>query len=533
MGNSKNAQIFKEWVPDWLVFVSLFIFLIPLGSGLGLYAGSISTAASFYGVDAIDINYSMMVYYLAIASIFPLEVKFFNYFSTKPYLIGCLAIFVGFNLLLYFNKSYSGLVVLRFFTGAISHGVIGMIFALIFRQFHEQRSRVLGYATLYSVLFGTGPLAYILTAHLFANHNFNSIFLVVILACIPGAILMLSIIKPKADLRKQGKLPLKSTDWISFVIYASFLLSLAYFMLYGQYYHWFQTMRMVLVFMGVVLLLLIFVMRQITLETPYIDLRIYKTRNFRIGIALLVFFYIAKSDLTLLAGFMRKSVNLDNYHYGYIMLINGVAIMFGALLGARYILAGTRIRIIWLMGFGALLGYHLIALHILGSQAEIVDLILPLFLNGFGIGLLIISIVIFYVTAVPPSIGFSASVSGVAFRATITTLSLALTSMAGQYFRKVHYQSFSHHVSQIHPTTMQRMVQYKQILLNHGASAVQSSAGTMQQLGANVSYQNQLLFIRDYFMLMSYFLVFVILLIATIPHFSYHIQKIKARLIPL
>ena len=74
---SSNIQIFKSWVPNWLIFVALFVFLLPIAPGLGLYAGGISTAASFYGVDTIDISYSMVVYYLAIASFFSIGSQIF------------------------------------------------------------------------------------------------------------------------------------------------------------------------------------------------------------------------------------------------------------------------------------------------------------------------------------------------------------------------------------------------------------------------------------------------------------------------
>ncbi len=533
MRNRNNIQIFKRWVPTWAIFVSLFIFLLPLASGLGLYSGGFSTAASFYGVDTIDIKYSMVVYYLAIASFFPLEARFFNFFSTKPYLLACLSIFLFFNVILYFTHSFKVLIVFRFLSGAISHGVIGMIFTLVFKQFHEQRSRILGYATMYSVLFGSAPLTYVLNAYLFSNYSFNSIFLFVVLAIVPGTVLMFVILRDDIDLRRNGKMPLKSVDWISFVVYASLLLSLSYFFLYGQYYYWFQSLRITLVFCGIIVLLITFVLRQNALEVPYIDMRVYKTRNFRIGMALLVVFYMGKGDLSLLNGFMTNSVNLDVYHYSYVMLFNGLGVVIGALLGGRYILAGLRIRIIWMIGFGSLLGYHLFALHVLNHQAEMVDLFMPLFLNGFGNGILIISIVIFYATAVPAEIGFSASVSGVAYRATTFSASMAITSMMGQYFHKIHHQRFSDSVTMTNPLATERISQYKHALLNRGASMHDSRAGAMKLLGKTVANQENLLFIKDYYLYMSFVLGFIIILIVTIPHFSYRIKKIRAKLIPI
>ncbi len=533
MANKNNIKIFKSWVPTWFIYICLFIFLLPIAAGLGLYAGGVSTAASFYGVDSIDINYSMVVYYLAIASVFPLEARFFNFFSSKPYMLACLSVFLLFNYILYQTHSYGVLVVFRYLSGAMSHGVIGIVFTLVFKQFHEQRSRILGYATMYSVLFGSAPLTYVLNAYLFSNYSFNTIFLFVIIAVIPGALLMMLILRNDIDLRRNGKIPLKEVEWVSYVIYASLLLSLAYFVLYGQYYHWFQSLRMVLVFSAIVILLFLFILRQKALKDPYINLKVYNTRNFRIGMLLLIFFYMGKGDLGMMKSFMTNSVNLDVYHYSYVMLINGLGVVFGSLLGARYILAGTRIRIIWMLGFGALLGYHLLAISVLNHQAEIADLIMPLFLNGFGNGILIISIVIFYVTAVPPEIGFSASVSGVAYRASTFTASIAISTLLGQLYGKVHYQRFSESVTKTNPLVMQRLSKYKHALLSRGASFHDSSAGASKLLGKAVAKQESLLFIKDYFWFMSFLMALIIILIVTIPDFTYRIKKIRSRFIPI
>jgi len=533
MANKNNIQIFKSWVPTWLIFVTLFVFLLPIAPGLGLYSGGISTAASFYGVDSVDIYFSMVVYYLAIASIFPLEARFFNFFSSKRYLIVCLIIFLFLNFLLYLTHNYTVLVVLRYVSGALSHGVIGIVFTLVFKQFHEQRSRVLGYATMYAALFGSGSLTYIINAYLLSNYSFNSIFLFYILSIIPGSIMMVVILRNYIDLRRNGKIPLKNVDWPSFVIYSSLLVTIAYFLLYGQYYQWFHSVHMVICFVAIVLLLIVFITRQQALKEPYIDLRVYKTRNFRIGMALLVVFYLGKGDLGLLNSFMTNSVNLDVYGYSYVMLINCAGIIIGSLLGARYILAGTRIRIIWMIGFGSLLAYHLFAIAVLNHQATIAELIMPLFLCGFGNGILIISIVIFYVTAVPPEIGFSASVSGVAYRSITFTGSMALTSFMALRFQKIHHQSFSAELTQANPLLKERITTYTNNLLNQGLPLQNGRAGAMKLLGKSVANQENLLFIKDYYWYMSVLLAFVIILIVTIPNFNYQIKKIKARFIPI
>ena len=82
----------------------------------------------------------------------------------------------------------------------LSLGFIGVIFTLIFRQFSQQRSRVLGYATFYGALFSTMPLAQILDAYVFSYYDFNVIFLIKIFMVIPGFLLLLIILKRKCSI---------------------------------------------------------------------------------------------------------------------------------------------------------------------------------------------------------------------------------------------------------------------------------------------------------------------------------------------
>lgn len=528
-----NKAIFKSWVPQWLILSAIFIALLPIASVLGIYVSGIRSAASYYDVDTIDIQYSIVIFYLAIAGVFPLERRFFNFFSSKPYLAGVSIIYVFINLILYKTSSIGLLFLLRFVGGALSLGFIGIMFNLLFKQFHAQRSRVLGYATFYGALFSTLPFANILDAFVFSYFDFNMIFIFKIFLFLPGIILLFIILKKDLDLRIQRKIPFVNVDWKSCVLYVSTLMLLAYVLLYGQYYNWFRSLRITLSSIALVIMLILFVFRQLKLHRPYIDLSIYKYRNFRIGMLLLIAFYLGKGDMSVASGFFANSVNLDVYHKGYVMLVNGLGIIVGAGLTARFIMTGTNIRLIWVTGFGALLGFHLSMLSILSSQAETTDLLIPLFLQGFGNGTLILSIVLFYVSAVPREVAFFASVTGVAFRFFTFTASMALISFMGLQQKSVHFHSFGNEIQKTNTMVSNRMQSYKTALLNRGASDLQASAGAKKMLSLAVAKQNDLLFARDYYTYMSVFIFIVMLLIVLIPRFHFHLRKIGAKLIPL
>ncbi|MBU2060708.1 MAG: MFS transporter, partial [Bacteroidetes bacterium] len=73
---TQPSIIFKNWVPKWLVKTILFLTILPVICMLAGYIGGISSAASYYGLDPTDIQFSIVLYYIGIASFFPLERRF-------------------------------------------------------------------------------------------------------------------------------------------------------------------------------------------------------------------------------------------------------------------------------------------------------------------------------------------------------------------------------------------------------------------------------------------------------------------------
>ncbi|MFI2742070.1 MFS transporter [Zhouia sp. PK063] len=529
---SEYQKSFKPWVPRWLMLTAIILTLIPIGSVLGIYIGGVPSAMSYYSADGNDIRFSVVVFYLAIVCTFPLEKKFFNRFASKPYFVANCIIFVVINLILYNSKSLAILIIFRFIGGALTLTFIGALFTLVFQQFHSQRTRVLGYAILYGILIGSTPLSYIIDAFVFSNYDFNAIFILKIFFCLPGFILLFFCLKNNVDFRN-SKEPLRNIEWQSYILYSATLITAAYALLYGQYYGWFHSVHFTFSVILFVIFLMAFILRQLKLENPYINLSIYKYRNFRIGMLMLVAFYLAKGDTSVSYGFLANSIGLDVYFKSYVMLINGLGILVGMGLTARFILAKTKIRLIWLTGFGALLFYHIYMLFILGNQAETNDVLIPLFFQGFGNGTLMLSIVIFYVTSVPQEISFAASVTGVSYRFFTFTSSMALVAFLGLHQGSIHYHNYAQEIVVTNPKNIQHLNSFKNTLLQNGASNLQATVGANKMLGTEIKKQINLLYARDYYLYMSFFIIFVMLSIALIPHFHYKLRKIGDKLIPI
>lgn len=529
---NQSSNIFKSWVPKWLIRVIIFLVILPAASMLAGYIGGITSAASYYGLDPTDIQFSMVLYYVGIASFFPLERRFFSYFASKTYFLMSILLFTGINLLLYSTQNALLFFVLRFFGGAITVAIIGVTLNLLFSQFHSERSRVLGYAVFYGTLLISNAFTYLFDAYIFQNYNFNVLYLAIIYVQIPGALLLFLCLK--TDIRLHTKrFPLLNLDWKSFLIYSSLLSLIAYVILYGQYYNWFESIRIWICIGTIMLLFATFILMQKKKKRPFIDLSIYEFRNFRIGGLLLVLYYICKGDLSVANSFLFNQMGLDTFHYAYVMFFNALGILVGIAITARFLLRKRNMRLIWLTGFAFLLLYHIQMFFVFGSQANEESVLLPLFFQGMGNGILMLSIVMFTISSVPESKSFSASLSGVSFRFFAFTVSLALISFMNLRQASVHYHALGNTVTTLNFESNKRLQLYENLALAKGASAMKAKVMAKKLLGKAIANHTNMLFARDYYYFMGIVIFFIMLGIALIPHLHFRFRKIGARLIPI
>ncbi|WP_448634398.1 hypothetical protein [Pedobacter panaciterrae] len=68
--------VFKRWAPEWLIRGTIFIVILPCLLLFGLSTANPNAAAGYYGIEPADVQYSMIIFYAAVASFFALERRF-------------------------------------------------------------------------------------------------------------------------------------------------------------------------------------------------------------------------------------------------------------------------------------------------------------------------------------------------------------------------------------------------------------------------------------------------------------------------
>src|SRR3954447_23383120 len=73
-----KIPVFKSWVPEWMIRAVIFIVVLPSMALFGLSTANGAAATGYYGIEPADVQYSMIVFYAAVASFFALERRFFS-----------------------------------------------------------------------------------------------------------------------------------------------------------------------------------------------------------------------------------------------------------------------------------------------------------------------------------------------------------------------------------------------------------------------------------------------------------------------
>jgi len=510
----QQLPVIKSWVPSWVIRIVLFMVILPSLGLFGLSTASGSGASGYYGAEPGDVQYSMIVFYAAVASFFALERRFFSFVAMKPYLLISTLVQIVTSYICYDTHNYQVLLLFRFLQGMANCASTSICITLIFGQLKTERAREIGYSIFYGMLLCIAQFTTLVTAPLLDAFDFNVLYKAVIFLYIPGTVLLFFLLN---NVRTEKKFPLYQLDWASFLIYAAALCLLGYVLVYGQQYEWFSDRRISFATAGFVLLLFTHILRQRSLKRAYLDLDVFKYRKFALGALLIFILYICRGAMGVTTTYLVTVLGMDPIHIGYLYLANIAGVVFSVLVSSRLILMQRSMRLIWIMGFIFLLIFHAWMYTLFVPQADAVTFVVPLFIQGMGAGTLMAPIILFMISAVPAQLGGTASATGVFFRFTGFCSSIAVINYFSITRQTEHLNKFQEQLNTTNVLAVQRLAGYKQALISRGMAPDQASRLANGLLSKSVHVQTQLRYAMDYYQFICWLIVLTILLIALYP----------------
>lgn len=520
-----TLPVIKSWVPEWLTRSTIFLVHLPGLLLFGLSTANPAGAAGYYGIEPPDVQYSMIVFYAAIASFFALERRFFIFTATKEYYLLSLIIQMVSAYVCFRTQNFYILLLFRFIQGMANCQSTSICITLIFSRLRNERAREIGYSIFYCLLLCMNQVSSLVTAPILDIYDFNTLYKFILYTYIPGAVLLLIVMN---NVRLNRKMPLYQLDWGSFVIYAVALCMLGYGLVYGQQYNWLEDRRIVFSLSAALLLIGLHVLRQLYSKRPYLSVEVFRHRNFNLGMFLIFILYMVRGALGLVSIYFALVLGMDPIHIAYVLLANVGGIIVSTLISSRMVIMKRPMRLIWLYGFLLLLVFHVWMWFLFSSSANPSTFVLPLMIQGAGVGMLMTPIIIFTISSVPANLGSTASATGVFFRFTGFCSSIAFINYFELHHKNAHYNRFQEHLSVLSTALTERLSNYTHMLTAKGVAPDQAAKMARVLLDKSVDIQAQLRAMMDYYTFISIVLVIVVLVIALFPKVNRTIISLKS-----
>lgn len=518
-----KIPVFKPWVSEWMARSVIFAILMICLFSFAFYSSPV-TAMGFYGIQPNDVQYAMVVIYGSTVAFLALDFRIVKYFAPKKYLLIALAINAICSVICFHYKDWTLFGICQFVQGITCALMSGIVLQLTFQRLQSTRARVIAYSLLYGSIQIAVPFYSIYSSIVLHFFDFNWLFYGLGIMLIILTFVVLITMNGKARFTK--KIPLYQVDWIGYLFYLSFILILGYILIYGRQLDWFDSSLIVLLSLGNLIILMLFVSRELKLKRPLINLQIFKVKNFVIGLLLLFTFYIFKGSTGLAYGYLEAILGNDPISTISIWTAVIVGTVLSMFVTSRFILMGfNQIRII-IVGFGFMALYYIYMILFVSVQGETIDFILPMFIYGVATGVLFVPIVSFTASSAPPKIAVNASLVGIFARFTGFTASLAFSNELQLFAKSAVREKVRESVSENNPLLSLTLQNIQNIYLNAGSDVYTAkgvSGGYFNQL---IGHQILARATRYYYDLMLVGVVFVIVILLLLPQ----IQKVVLRL---
>jgi len=525
-GMARGIPIFRSWAPEWMIRIVLFLLILPSIVLFFLPLANINAAAGYYGGEPADIQFAVALFYAGYVGFYSLERRFFAYLATREYFIAFTFLQLLTSFACYQTQELYVLFPVRFIQGMLFAGTVNLSLSLMFTRLRTERAREVSFSVFFGLLLCAMPFNNFVTADLIDSYNFNIVYKAALFSYLPCLLLLLLTMN---NVRLLVRFPLYKLDWQSFSVYSILLCLVGYMMIYGQEYYWLEDARIRYSALALVGLAALCILRQRAMKRPYIDLRVFRYRNFRIGLIVLFVMYICRFASGITNSFFSAVLHFDPMHVSYINLLNLLGLVAGVIIACAMTLQKKRIRYIWLPGFLLLLLFHVVMFFLFDVQADEFNYFVPLFIQGLGVGMIMVPTIVYAISAVPVSLGPSAAAVCLAVRYLGFCVSIGLINYFELLGKSTHYDAFRDHLTAIDPMARQYIRKQAGKLMQKGMSHGQAAKASHKLMVGGINGQGQLRFAMDYYELMSWLIVGTLLLIALFPYLTRTTAYLRSR----
>jgi len=177
----------------------------------------------------------------------------------------------------------------------------------------------------------------------------------------------------------------------------SSLMLINYVVVYGKVEDWFSSGAIKAACFGAVITVMLFIRRELLIKRPFLNMSLFKKTNFSLGLLLIILLGVFTPS-TFQSSFSGSVLHFESIRNGELNLYLIPGIVAGSVLAFLWYRINFSGQLLTIIGFGAMVVYHILMYGRFVNDLNIHDFWLPSLFKGFGLALLYVSLAV-YATA--------------------------------------------------------------------------------------------------------------------------------------
>ncbi|HVI45853.1 MAG TPA: DHA2 family efflux MFS transporter permease subunit [Chitinophaga sp.] len=337
------------------------------------------------GATVTEIAWVVTSYSIANVIVIPLSGMFSNLFGRKAYFTGSVALFTFASVMCGISGSLWVLVFWRFVQGLGGGGILSTAQSIIMDAFPPEKR------TTGLTIFGLGAIigpsfGPVLGGVITDNFSWHWIFFINVPIGVVGSYLSWKYVENMQGVEKPRM------DWWGILFLIIGIGSLQYVLEEGVIKDWFESSEITTFFILAMIGLLLFVIREFSIDYPAVNLRLYRNFNLAMGSLMnLVIGLIMTGTLFIFPLFVQVSLGWTATKTGAFMIPGSLIVLVGMIAAKKAMDAGVNPKIIILTGL-FLTVLYLALLSFSSPDSGSHDLFWPFMLRGIGAVMMIIPV---------------------------------------------------------------------------------------------------------------------------------------------
>jgi DHA2 family multidrug resistance protein len=338
------------------------------------------------GATSLEIAWVVSAYAIGNVITVPLSAMLSNLFGRKVYFTASVVLFTFSSLMCGLSTSLWTLILWRFIQGLGGGGLLSTAQSIIADAFPPKE---LATATaVFGIGLMIGPaLGPVMGGYITDNWSWHWIFFVNVPIGVIAAFLSWTFVPNLAEATKPKKM-----DWWGILFLIIGLCSLDYFLEEGSDKYWFESSEITIIFFVAIIGLIAFVWRELTVEEPAVNIKLYKNLNLAIGHLLnLILGMMIIGMFFIFPLFTQVTLDWTATQQGVFLISSAIASAFAMILVSKIVLKKINYNMTAIIGV-LMFSAFLILLSFSSPDSSEKTFFWPFILSGFGRAFLMVPI---------------------------------------------------------------------------------------------------------------------------------------------